>query len=65
MTRPNDRFANAKRNLAEMQALIGVLTPKPKVESGIRRGQKHSGRTLPVPEDDHPRPTKRRSAKAE
>lgn len=66
MTSANDRMAEAKRNLAEIQALIATCTPTPKkVESGIRRGQKHSGRTLPVPEADRSHSGKRKGINAD
>jgi hypothetical protein len=51
-----DRLEDAKRRLAEMQARIAVYMPSPKTENGIRRGEKHSGRTLPIPEPVRPRP---------
>ena len=63
MTNANDRMAGARRSLAEMEALIAACTPTPKkVESGIRRGKKHSGQIFPVPEEDRFRPAKRDSA---
>ena len=52
----SDEMEAAKRRLAEMQARFGSFMPKPKVESGIERGEKHSGRTLPLmPDRTQPR----------
>jgi hypothetical protein len=50
MTSETDRLEDAKRRLAEMQARIAVYMPNPKTENGIKRGEKHSGRTIPVPD---------------
>jgi hypothetical protein len=57
MTDGTDRVEKARRNLADMEALIADHTPKIRIENGIRRGEKHSDRTLPV-RDDGKRPAK-------
>ncbi len=58
---PNpDRIGDAKRRLAEMEARLARYMPKPKVESGIQRGEKHSGRTLPVPYSERRAPARKR-----
>lgn len=64
MTNSSDRMGAAKSNLAKMQARIAIYQPIPKVESGLRRGKKHSARTLPVPQDERSPPVQPSNGKA-
>jgi len=56
-----DRWESARRRLAEMQARMAPYMPRPKVENGIQRGEKHSGRVLPATTPLRPVPKWRRA----
>ena len=55
MKTESEKMDEARRRYAEMQARIAVYMPRPKVETAIRRGEKHSARTLPVLDTERPR----------